>query len=39
MKQGRKRSYYFLCEHNGYDNNGYTDPNDLPTDGCSNSKW
>ena len=32
MKHGRKRSYYFLCEHNGNDNNGYTDPNDLPTD-------
>ena len=34
MKHGRKRSYYFLCEHNGY-----TDPNNLPTDGCGNSKW
>ena len=22
MKHGRKRSYYFLCEHNGNDNNG-----------------
>ena len=39
MTHGRKRSYYFLFEHNGNDNNGYTDPNDLPTDGCGNSKW